>query len=140
MSLPRMLLNLAVTLAVLAPSAALAGDFHRRAVAVASTPVGFELRVGQPAPGIPRNSGHYELRPVNRWVEGRYEEYYVAGRCEVRRHHRHPRHARRYCTEGYLAQRWVPGHYVQASEYVWVPHAPVYQRPVVSFGFNTAGL
>jgi hypothetical protein len=85
-----------------------------------------------PPPPIPQNRGRYELRTVDRWVEGYYVSEWVPEQCiQVRRHG--PRHKRVRCEPGYDSQRWVPGHYQQVEEWVWVPaprpqwHVSVYR-------------
>jgi hypothetical protein len=61
-------------------------------------------------------NGRYELRTVQKWVAGRYEQVWVPQDCSDR--------SRRYimkCQEGRYEQRWVPGHYEKVQEWVWVP-------------------
>jgi hypothetical protein len=68
-----------------------------------------------PAPPSHQN-GRYELRQVQKWVEGRYDQVWVAQDCREG--------SRRYikkCEPGRYEQRWVPGHYEQVEEWVWVP-------------------
>lgn len=60
-------------------------------------------------------SGHYETRIVKRWVEGRYERRWIEGVCYRRRHQMR-------CEPGRYERVWIPGHYVNVSERVWVPH------------------
>lgn len=69
------------------------------------------------APPAPSNqNGRYELRQVQKWVAGRYQQVWVAQDCSDQ--------SRRYikkCEPGRYEQRWVPGHYEQVEEWVWVP-------------------
>lgn len=57
--------------------------------------------VQQPAPVVV-NTGHYETRVQNVWVEGRYVEQTTA--------------------QGTVVRTWQPGHYEQQSTQVWVNH------------------
>lgn len=71
---------------------------------------------GPPAPP-PQRSGRYELRPVQRWVEGYNQQVWVPEHC-VYKHRRH----RMRCTGGYYENRWVPGYNETVQEWVWVPN------------------
>ena len=69
----------------------------------------------QPVP--PQNQqGHYELRQVQQWVPGRYEQVWVPQDCRYR-----PRRGTTQCRGGYYEQRWVEGYYQTAEQWVWVP-------------------
>lgn len=78
-----------------------------------------------PFPGVPSNPGRYELRTVDRWVPGRYEQAWVPRAC-FRVHHK------RRCSGGYYERRWVPGRTEQVQDWVWVP-APA---PAVRVSFS----
>lgn len=69
------------------------------------------------APTPPANqNGRYELREVKKWVEGRYDQVWVAQSCNDQ--------SRRYikkCEPGHYERRWVPGHYEKVEQWVWVP-------------------
>ncbi len=79
-----------------------------------------EVRVPRPPRPPGRSGGRYELHTVSRWVDGHYVKDWVPERChEVRR--RGPRHKRMHCEGGYYTDRFVPGHYQQVEEWVWVP-------------------
>ena len=70
----------------------------------------------QPAP--PQNQqGRYELRQVQQWVPGRYEQVWVPQDCRYK-----PRWGTTKCRGGYYDQRWVEGHYQVAEQWVWVPY------------------
>jgi hypothetical protein len=69
----------------------------------------------RPAPPSNQN-GRYELRLVQKWVAGHYEQVRVTEDC------RDP--SRRYvmkCQEVHSAQKWVPGHSEQVEQWVWLP-------------------
>jgi hypothetical protein len=69
-----------------------------------------------PPPPPARQNGRYELRQVQKWVAGHYAQVWVGQDCSDQ--------SRRYirkCEPGHYEQRWVPGHYEQAEEWVWVP-------------------
>jgi hypothetical protein len=78
---------------------------------------GSDCRHGaQPAP--PQNQqGRYELRLVQQWVPGRYEQVWVPQDCRYK-----PRRGTTKCQGGYYDQRWVEGHYETAQQWVWVPY------------------
>lgn len=68
----------------------------------------------QPTP--PQNQqGRYELRQVQQWVPGRYEQVWVPQDCHYR-----PRRGTTQCRGGYYDQRWVEGYYQVAEQWVWV--------------------
>jgi len=70
-----------------------------------------------PAPRPPpRQDGRYELRPVQRWVEGYYEQVWVPEQCTHK-----PRRNVTKCRGGYYDKQWVPGRYETVQEWVWVP-------------------
>ena len=61
---------------------------------------------------VTRDDGHYELRTFQTWEEGRYQPVWVAGACFGGRP--------QVCQPGDYRQDWVPGHYAEAQQYVWV--------------------
>lgn len=70
-----------------------------------------------PQPTPPQNqNGRYELRLVQQWVPGRYEQVWVPEQCNYK-----PRRGVKKCRAGYYDQRWVEGHYETAEQWVWVP-------------------
>lgn len=70
-----------------------------------------------PRPGPPRNQeGRYELKLVQQWVPGRYEQVWVPEQCKYK-----PRWGTVKCRGGYYDQRWVEGHYETVEQWVWVP-------------------
>ena len=69
-------------------------------------------------PPAARPGGRYELRTVQKWVEGRYEQVWVAPVCK-QKHRRHFTVQR--CRDGYYRQEWREGYYAQVQEWVWVP-------------------
>lgn len=80
-------------------------------------------------PGHRRRGGRYEQRPVQRWVEGRYQQVWVPEQCTTYSRgqggwkHNGWRHGgRTVCRPGYYDQRWVPGHYQTVMQWVWVPY------------------
>ncbi len=73
-----------------------------------------------PAPPVDsRRHGRYELRTISQWVEGRWEQEWVPGRC-VTKEKRHGTVTK--CKDGRYERRWVPGYYEQLQQWVWVPH------------------
>ncbi len=69
----------------------------------------------QPRP--PQNQqGRYELKIVQQWVPGRYEQVWVPEQC-----HYKPRRGVTKCRGGYYEQRWVEGRYENVEQWVWVP-------------------
>lgn len=64
----------------------------------------FGVRVGP--------SGRYEMRAVDRWVPGGWQQQLVPGACDAYGN----------CGGGGYQQVWVPGHTVRTQEYVWVPY------------------
>ena len=60
--------------------------------------------------------GHYETRNVQVWVDGRWQQVYVAPVCTSRG--RWGRHQR--CTEGGYQNVWQEGHYETVQQQVWV--------------------
>jgi hypothetical protein len=70
-----------------------------------------------PRPTPPQHQqGRYELRTVQQWVAGRYEQVWVPEQC-----HYKPRRGVTKCRGGYYDQRWVDGHYQNVEQWVWVP-------------------
>jgi hypothetical protein len=73
-----------------------------------------------PAPPIDSHRhGRYELRTVSRWVEGRWVDEWVPGRCVTKEKRRRTVTK---CREGRYERRWIPGHHAQVQDWVWVPH------------------
>lgn len=68
--------------------------------------------------GQPTREGRYELRTVQRWVPGYYEDVYVPERCKTRENH-HRRVTK--CHKGGYEKRWVEGRYEDVQQWVWVP-------------------
>lgn len=68
-----------------------------------------------PQPPAPRNQqGRYELKRVQQFIPGRYEQVWVKQECRfIRRGDT--------CPAGYYDQKWVPGHYETVEQWVWVP-------------------
>lgn len=95
----------------------------------------------RPPPGQPSQSGRYELRSVQRWVVGQYQEVWVPQRCEWRgpRHRHHPVHSHHLkCRGGYYQRRWTPGYYQTVQEWVWVPY-PQPQYAPSGYGLGLGG-
>ena len=70
-----------------------------------------------PQPPAPQNQqGRYELKYVQQWVPGRYEQVWVPRDCRYR-----PRWGTTQCIEGHYDQQWVEGSYQQVEQWVWVP-------------------
>jgi hypothetical protein len=68
-----------------------------------------------PQPQAPRNSqGRYELKRVQQFIPGHYEQAWVKQECRFIR-------SGDTCPAGYYEQRWVPGHYETVEQWVWVP-------------------
>lgn len=59
--------------------------------------------------------GRYEWRTVSTWVDGRWAEQYVPGRCVTNRR------GNQKCWAGHTERRWVPAHYEDLAQWVWVP-------------------
>jgi hypothetical protein len=73
-------------------------------------------RHGQPPPAPRNQQGRYELRTVQQWVPGRYEQVWVPQQCNYK-----PRWGTTKCRGGYYDQRWVEGRYQNVEQWVWVP-------------------
>jgi len=70
-----------------------------------------------PQPTPPQHQqGRYELRTVQQWVPGRYEQVWVPQQCNYK-----PRRGVTKCRGGYYDQRWVEGRYQAVEQWVWVP-------------------
>ncbi len=70
-----------------------------------------------PQPPAPQGQqGRYELKSVQQWVPGRYEQVWVPQDYNCR-----PRWGSPNCTGGYYNQQWVEGHYETVQQWVWVP-------------------
>ena len=66
------------------------------------------------------NAGRYEVRTVQQWVPGRYEQIWVGQQCWT-----HPSRWRGEvvrCRPGFYDNRWMPGHYQMVQTQVWVPY------------------
>lgn len=120
---------LVLTAALLAPMAAMADhdeypvdpEVYVGGAHVHAPGCGHAVPAGQPA-----NPGRYELRTVQRWVPGHYEEVWVPERCQPRGRHFHMK-----CRGGYYDRRWEPGRYETVQDWVWVPaYRPREWRPV----------
>jgi hypothetical protein len=71
----------------------------------------------RPQPAPPRNQqGRYELKLVQQWVAGRYEQVWVPEQCSYK-----PYRRAQQCRPGYYDRRWVAGHYETVEQWVWVP-------------------
>jgi hypothetical protein len=69
-----------------------------------------------PQPPAPYHQhGRYELKYVQQWVPGRYDQVWVPQDCSYR-----PRWGSPNCTGGYYNQQWVDGHYETVEQWVWV--------------------
>ncbi len=113
-----------VTLAVLTSAPAFADRFEHGARAVPR----FEGRRGvearehgwrrqwTPGPAYrgPISTGHWELRDVQKWVDGQWNQVLVPGRCFMTRWGQR-------CTPGSYQNVWQEGRYVTVQERVWVP-------------------
>jgi hypothetical protein len=111
MNAPRTLLSLALAALCFAPAAAFAdGRFGHRATSP-------QVHVPPPPPVDSRAHGRYELRPVSQWVEGHWMQSWVPEQCV-----RMGRRGRLKCTPAHHTRQWVPGHYQQVEQWVWVPH------------------
>ncbi|MEW5742484.1 MAG: hypothetical protein AB1938_26435 [Myxococcota bacterium] len=94
----------------------LGGQYHAAAAITAQRP---------PPPLIaPRQHGRYELRTVQRWVEGTSTQVWVEGRCVTKRHGRHGRFEHTRCLPGRYETVTTPGHYESRQEWVWVAYTP----------------
>ncbi|WP_224247319.1 hypothetical protein [Hyalangium gracile] len=68
----------------------------------------------RPQPPAPRKEqGRYELKRVQQWVPGRYEQVWVKKDCRFV--------APGYSCPGNYERQWVPGHYETVEQWVWVP-------------------
>jgi hypothetical protein len=70
------------------------------------------------APPVNAGRGRYELRAVSTWIEGQWLRDYVPGSCVQKRH-------RVKCTDGHYVDRWVPAHYAETQQWVWVSYPRV---------------
>ena len=70
-----------------------------------------------PQPPAPQSQqGRYELKYVQQWVPGNYQQVWVPESCRYR-----PRWGTQQCTPGHYDQQWVDGHYESVQQWVWVP-------------------
>lgn len=72
-----------------------------------------------------RPHGRYEMRPVQRWVPGHYQQVWVPEQCRVK-YRWYGERVR--CRPGFYDSRWVPGHVEVAQQWVWVPYSPDFNR------------
>jgi hypothetical protein len=99
------------------------------------------VAVGEPRPdGRFERNGHYELRTVQRWVPGQYQQVWVPEQCNTRfRQRGWYRAAANVCIPGHYDQQWTPAHYESTQQQVWVPfgyrHHHRWER-----GFNPRGI
>lgn len=71
---------------------------------------------------IRRGPGRYELRTISVWVDGFSNRVWVPESCHVvKRHPRKPWKDKTVCEPAHYESRWVPGHYENRTEWVWVP-------------------
>ena len=127
MTLKNQLFALVLALAALAPAAARADDdddfdFDGRDVYAHRHRHSEHCRHGATPPGQPQQAGRYELRTVQKWVEGSYQQTWVPRTCRAR-----PFRHRVVCTGGHYEQQLQPGHYENVEEWVWVPSPQPYQ-------------
>jgi hypothetical protein len=70
-----------------------------------------------PQPPPPQyQQGRYELKLVQKWVPGYYQQVWVPEECKYK-----PRRHVTKCRGGYYDQQWVPGRYETVEEWVWIP-------------------
>jgi hypothetical protein len=75
-----------------------------------------------PQPPPPQyQQGRYELKLVQKWTPGYYQQVWVPEDCRYK-----PRRHVTKCKGGYYEQQWVAGRYETVEEWVWVPS---YRRP-----------
>jgi hypothetical protein len=90
---------------------------------------GVNRPVERPMPPTHSGQGRYELRTMQRWVEGQWQQVWVPEQCVTRQRGWKTRVR---CQPGYYDSRWTPGHYVTAQQWVWIPYnhppAPYPQR------------
>ncbi|MBX5481098.1 MAG: hypothetical protein IRZ16_04500 [Myxococcaceae bacterium] len=112
MDLKRKILGVAMAAAMFVPAAAFAHDWgvHHHSASCTHGPM--------PAA---RPGGHYEVRTVQTWVDGRWVQDYVPERCVTRHKGRHGRRTVTSCTPAHYMKRWVDGHYENREEWVFVP-------------------
>lgn len=72
----------------------------------------------RPMPQTYQQNGRYELRTVQKWVDGYWTQVQVPQQCVTRGRW----HQRTKCWGGGYERRWVDGHYENAQEWVWVPN------------------
>jgi hypothetical protein len=119
MDLKQSLLALAASASLIAPTAAFADHDDDRARWTEHRHSGSCRHSPMPAPPPGSvHSGRYEIRTVQKWVEGRSVREWVPESCV------HKRHGRVKCRGGYYVDRWLPGHYEQVEKWVWVPYLP----------------
>lgn len=122
MNLKRYILSLAVGAGLLVPALALAdGDRHERR----HRDHRHDSHCGHHATPVPpqppmtsQPTGRYELRTVQKWVDGHYVRDWVPETCVYKGKKRR----KVKCTEGYYTDRFVPGHYQNVEEWVWVDY------------------
>ena len=82
------------------------------------------IAVGEPAHSDRRGdrTGRYQLRTVQRFVQGQYQQTWVPEQCSFRERHRGwYSQAAQVCVPAHYEQQWMPGHYESAQQWVWVP-------------------
>lgn len=71
--------------------------------------------------GRRRGHGRYELRTVQQWVAGRYQQVWVPEQCSMReRQHGWVRTTGSVCIPAHYGQQWTPAHYESVQQWVWV--------------------
>lgn len=118
----------ALMLATLLPAAAFAVEPPHGASPVAPAPATATAAIRpMPTDALARNrhgntygNGRYEMRSVQRWVEGSYRSVFVPRTCEVVRRGAYRGRATEVCRGGGYQQQWVPGHYENVQDWVWV--------------------
>lgn len=81
------------------------------------------IAVGEPNPTDRQGdrSGRYELRTVQRFVQGQYQQVWVPEQCSLRERQRGWwRQAAQVCVPAHYDQQWVPGHSESTQQWVWV--------------------
>lgn len=69
-------------------------------------------------PPPPNARGSYQWQTVSTWVDGGWDQQYVPAGCEIR-----PFTGRQRCWEAHYDRRWVPGHYENIQQWVWVGYS-----------------
>lgn len=74
-----------------------------------------------PAQPVARPGGHYELRTVQQWVEGRWVEDFVPESCRHIYKGRHHKYKKTVCEPARTVSRFEEGHYENVQQWVFVP-------------------